>query len=293
MTKRLNLAVITFSGCNGCLNALLCNPVFASMLENIKFSYFPLLIDPSRDEILQTESRDHTLIKADFATDIESLPEVDVALVEGSVYAKEHRHIAEMIRTKTKTLVALGTCAHIGGVLSLAVHHGVTRNVPLTDVVNVDAIIPGCPPPSNLIGNAILRLTRGEVLAISDRTLCTECPLRGEIARDTRFRIGRLRPNPGEIITKCFLSQGILCLGPITREGCGYRCINAGMPCEGCFGAVKNNLVGDLFNFLAILDFDRKIIDPTLFFKYTRPAGLTGNSLPISNKSGEARSDGS
>jgi len=43
-------------------------------------------------------------------------------------------------------------------------------------------------------------------------------------------------PKPDE----CLLDQGIVCLGPATRSGCGALCVKANMPCRGCYGAAPN-----------------------------------------------------
>jgi coenzyme F420-reducing hydrogenase gamma subunit len=34
----------------------------------------------------------------------------------------------------------------------------------------------------------------------------------------------------------CLLKNGILCLGPVTADGCGSLCINHNLPCVGCWG---------------------------------------------------------
>ncbi|MCK4828161.1 oxidoreductase, partial [bacterium] len=49
------------------------------------------------------------------------------------------------------------------------------------------------------------------------------------------YRPHEIRADP----TKCLLDQGIICLGPVTRSGCGAKCLKANMPCRGCMGPTQ------------------------------------------------------
>lgn len=113
--------------------------------------------------------------------DGKEFPEVDIALVEGSITSDEHLHEILHIRKKAKALVALGDCAvmtNITGIRNyfelkevfdtayvdcisndgegrvpnhpalLRLHDKV---VPLQEVVYVDFVIPGCPPSADTI----------------------------------------------------------------------------------------------------------------------------------------------
>ena len=119
---------------------------------------------------------------------------MDVVFFNGGVRNEEQEHLAKLLRRKAKLLVAFGSCAHTGGIPGLAnladrkeifdtvylsspstVNPGgdvpQTRfNVPegelklpefynqvqpLDMVVDVDYYLPGCPPPADLVLNAI------------------------------------------------------------------------------------------------------------------------------------------
>jgi F420-non-reducing hydrogenase small subunit len=114
----------------------------------------------------------------------------------------------------------------------------------LNQVINVDYYLPGCPPPPYLVMNAVSAVLegklppRGSTLA-PRRALCDTCPRNktkpSRIALKDIKRIHQVEADPDS----CFLAQGIICLGPATRGGCGESCISINIPCRGCFGPVE------------------------------------------------------
>lgn len=118
----------------------------------------------------------------------------------------------------------------------------------LDQVVDVDYYIPGCPPQSSQVAAVIDVVVdilkngkplppKGTILGAGDKTCCDECPRKREEKKIKRFyRTHEIIPDPNQ----CLLDQGLICLGPATRSGCGALCVKANIPCRGCYGAPPN-----------------------------------------------------
>jgi F420-non-reducing hydrogenase small subunit len=217
--------------------------------------------------------------------DVERLPDgsIDLCLFNGAIRTSENAHLAELLRRKSKLLVAFGSCAHEGCVLGLAnlfprdaILARAFRETPsvdnpagvlprarvavpegdlelpdflerlrtLDEVVDVDYTIPGCPPQPHQIWAVLETIVqgrplppKGSIIGAGEKTCCEECSLAREEKKLRRFvRRHEIIPEPG----RCLLDQGVVCLGPATRSGCGALCPKVGMPCRGCYGPPPN-----------------------------------------------------
>jgi len=54
-------------------------------------------------------------------------------------------------------------------------------------------------------------------------------------------------PNSAVKDNICLVSQGVMCLGLITKGGCGAACLQGGLPCWGCRGPMQK-AVGKMSN---------------------------------------------
>ena len=114
----------------------------------------------------------------------------------------------------------------------------------LDQVVNVDYYLPGCPPEPEqiwavleIVVNALLNEgplpPAGSIVGAGTVAVCEECPLEKNVKTITQFyRPYEIQPEPG----LCLLEQGLVCVGPATRTGCGALCPQVGMGCRGCYG---------------------------------------------------------
>jgi F420-non-reducing hydrogenase small subunit len=254
--------------------------------------------------------------------------------------------MVELLRRKSQLVVAFGSCAHLGGIPGLAnefdrralmdavylespsvanpdkIFPQTETDVPegkltlptlwdtvktLDQVIEVDYYLPGCPPPVNLIMDAINAILEGKLplkgaVLAPDITLCEECPLRDSKPDDLALREFK---RPHEVLIdpeKCLLAQGLLCMGPVTRKGCGAACVKANMPCTGCMGPTSK--VADygakaLSAISSIVDSrDEKeiakildnVVDPVgTFYRYSLPASLLHRHCQKTDQGGNKR----
>jgi coenzyme F420-reducing hydrogenase gamma subunit len=159
-----------------------------------------------------------------------------VAFIEGSCTRQSDEARLKQIRQQAAIVVALGACAHLGGINALKYLHpleDVRRYVygdkaewyetydarPIEAVIPVDFAIPGCPIDRNEFIAVVKALLLGKKPPIPDYPVCVECKLKENI---------------------CLFTQGKVCMGPVTRAGCGAICPTYGQSCEGCRGFISN-----------------------------------------------------
>jgi F420-non-reducing hydrogenase small subunit len=265
--------------------------------------------------------------------DVEAIAEgaILATFVNGAIRTTEQEEMAHLLRSKSKLLLAFGSCSHLGGIPGLAnlfdrqsilqsiyrespstvnaegvlprlryKDNGHTVELPgfyetvrtLSQVVDVDYYVPGCPPTSRALRTALQTLLSGELppkgtVLAPDHALCEECPRKG--SKPENLSLSQFK-RPHEVLIheeKCLLAQGLLCMGPATRGGCEAPCIQGNMPCSGCCGPtsrVKDQGAKILSSLASLLESKEEVeIDHALatipdpvgsFYRYSLPSSL-------------------
>lgn len=162
--------------------------------------------------------------------------EFDVAVIEGAVTTEEAAETVRRARERAGSVIAIGSCAVTGGIPGMAsgdlaghveavygdaapdaCRRPVGAARPVSDVIDVDAEVRCCPiDPFEFV-----RVLDG-VLYGSNRLPATSA-LCGECSRNEKG---------------CFYKQGILCLGLVTRAGCGAKCRRWAVPATAARGSL-------------------------------------------------------
>jgi F420-non-reducing hydrogenase small subunit len=137
------------------------------------------------------------------------------------------------VRPQTSTRVPEGE-------LTLPEFYDTVRS--LEQVEEVDYFLPGCPPVPERIWEVVGVILSGQLpgkgatVGVTDKTVCEECPRK----KEEKLVNGFVRPHLIQADPeRCLLEQGVICLGSATRGGCGARCLQAWMPCRGCYGPAE------------------------------------------------------
>ncbi len=264
MTRRLKMAIGLGATCSGCdMTIVNLSADLPIVDEFIDFVFWPTATDMKLDYLKKIDHIDvslyHGFIRTDENEEIAKLlREKSDVLVSfgacacfGGIPGMANAFVAEDILREAYVMTAstdnpkkiLPTPVSKDDGRELTIPKYLEYAYPLDSIVDVDYYVPGCPPPTDLVKDVVLALKdyaeggklpkKGTVFA-SNLSQCHDCtrekPEKIVIEKFHRIHEVKLDPN------KCFLAQGVICMGPATRSGCDHRCINVNLPCRGCFG---------------------------------------------------------
>jgi coenzyme F420-reducing hydrogenase gamma subunit len=210
-SEKKKLAVWKFTSCDGCQLTLIDRAaLLVQLADQLEVAYFP--------EATSTMRRGR----------------FDISLVEGSVSTPSEVEQIQAIRRRSRTLVAIGACATMGGVQAFRNQPGLPDRVPevyarpewvehrptsdpIRAHVPVDLELHGCPVDGGQLEAALTALLHGRTVRTPQQSVCTECKRRSR--------------------TCVMVARRLPCLGPVTQAGCGAICPGYDRACYGCFGA--------------------------------------------------------
>jgi coenzyme F420-reducing hydrogenase gamma subunit len=208
--RRPRLGVVKFASCDGCQLTLL----------------------DLEDDLLAIADRVDIVEFAEATSNRSSGP-FDILFVEGSISTPEQAVDIVRLRAATSTLVTIGACATSGGIQALRnwADHDAVRSLvypdpeyveslatatPVADHVAVDAELRGCPISPDQLREFVTATLARRRPNLPDEAVCAECKRRNVVC--------------------VAVAEGVTCLGPVTRSGCGALCPAYGRGCYGCFG---------------------------------------------------------
>jgi coenzyme F420-reducing hydrogenase gamma subunit len=188
-----------------------------------------------------------------------------IAFIEGSCVRESDEDRLRDIRKRAAVVVALGACAHLGGINAIRNLHDLEdarqyvygdkghwfenyEVKAISQVIDVDAVIPGCPIDRNEFVKVVRTLLQGREPKLPTYPVCIECKLNENV---------------------CIYDRGGVCLGPITRAGCNAICPTYGEGCDGCRGLIPYPQLDSLKEVLAERGLSSQEIDDKLSFFLT------------------------
>jgi coenzyme F420-reducing hydrogenase gamma subunit len=175
----------------------------------------------------------------------------DIAMVEGSVTTSHEAERIRKIRSESVFLIAIGTCATAGGIQSLRNFTQVDElaeftydhpdyleyldtSTAISEHVHVDLEIWGCPLNKYQLLEAVIALLQQRKPRLPNHSVCLDCKRNGTVC--------------------VMVADGLPCVGPATRAGCGAICPANGRGCYGCFGPAPEADLATLVPRLQVLE---------------------------------------
>jgi len=313
---KIKMAVYWGAACGGCCVSVLdVHESLFDVVEAADLVFWPIALDTKY-------------------ADVEAMEDnyIDLTLFNGAIRNSENEHMAKVLRSKSKILVAYGSCSHMGGIPGLAnfstkdelfqrvyfdsestenpdkitpqtkyKSNGYELELPefyndvktLDQTVDVDYYLPGCPPQTERLVEVFMAIVtgtelppKGSVIGALDKPQCDDCK-----RKKTDDKLLKEFKRPWEIEDDgetCFLEQGVICMGPATRGGCGNaRCVIGNAPCRGCYGPTSDvvdpgakmlSAIGTIIDSNdpeEIKEIIEKVVDPAgTFYRFSLPGSI-------------------
>ena len=231
------------SGCSGCeLGIVDMHEKLLKVLEAVEIVRLPILMD------------------------VKDYPKATLGIVTGALRTEHDIECAHKMRESCDLILGFGTCAVYGGPQGSAYAHtlaelydgayinnpttatnfvpseGVPAMLeegirPLDSAIDVDMYLPGCPPHAYYIFEALVAIVEGRAPEFGVHNVCFKCDrkMQHSEVKEVR-RLHQLDVDP----QKCFMSQGVPCMGSVTLDRCLAPCPTHGAPCTGCAGPSEN-----------------------------------------------------
>ena len=214
MQSKAKIAVHKFASCDGCQLAFL-----------------------NAGEDLLTLSQLVNIVHFPEAGPVDEETPVDIAFVEGSVTTPADKNRIQRIRNNSNYVITIGACATAGGIQALRNFTNISQwvtaiyaspeyiqtlatSTPIREHIKVDLELWGCPVNGKQVLKAVRELLFGVQPKQYNDKVCMECKRSQQVC--------------------VMVTQGMACMGPVTRTGCGAICPQAGRDCYGCFGPAEN-----------------------------------------------------
>ena len=248
-TTKTKIAFFDFTGCEGCqLTVIDTLQTCLDLLDAVEIVQFR--------EAMNEQGEDY-----------------QIAFIEGACTRACDEDRLRTIRAQAEVVVALGACAHLGGVNAIRNRQSpahVSRYVydtagkfheshdvrPIQAVITVDVVVPGCPIDRDEFVQTVKLLLQHRRPQLPDFPVCAEC---------------KLRENA------CVVWKGQPCLGSVTRAGCGAICPGYGQGCLGCRGLISDPNLNWLEASLIEHGVEKESLDVAMRFFLTYPLEVMKN----------------